>query len=142
MLHIFLTSRSPPNTALQTDKGKLSCLCIRKSHASSPLPLSLIVSRHGCGVLSTSAFARSGLSEIARTANILDQDVKIYLLICFSVAFVAVAVISLVGADHVPDWVLPSLVFGVPVFAIVAALALGQMNIRRKPAERLSQNND
>jgi hypothetical protein len=31
--------------ALQTDKGKLSCLCIRKSHASWPLPLSLVVTR-------------------------------------------------------------------------------------------------
>ena len=35
----------PPNRALQTDKVKLSCLCIRKSHARSPLPLSLVVIR-------------------------------------------------------------------------------------------------
>jgi predicted HicB family RNase H-like nuclease len=32
-----------PDKALQTDKANLSCPCIRKSHASLPLPLSLVV---------------------------------------------------------------------------------------------------
>jgi hypothetical protein len=34
------------NQALRTDKGKLSCLYIRSSHATSLLPLSLLVKRH------------------------------------------------------------------------------------------------
>jgi hypothetical protein len=32
-----------PNKALQTDKDKLSCLLHSQSHASLPLPLSLVV---------------------------------------------------------------------------------------------------
>lgn len=81
-----------------------------------------------------------GRTEIqqARAACVSGQDVKIYLVICFSVAFVTTAAISLVGADRVPDWVLPSLVFGVPIIAIIVVLALGRVRRRRNQEERLS----
>jgi hypothetical protein len=42
---VSTTSKSPPNKALQTDKGKLSSFCIRKSHVILPLPLSVFVRR-------------------------------------------------------------------------------------------------
>jgi hypothetical protein len=35
----------PPNTALQADKAIRHAFCVRKSHASLPLPLSLVVRR-------------------------------------------------------------------------------------------------
>jgi hypothetical protein len=40
-----LRSTAQPNKALQKDKGKLSCLLHSQSHASLPLPLSLVVRR-------------------------------------------------------------------------------------------------
>ena len=44
--HTTLGMKAAPNKALQTDKGKLSCLLHSQSHASLPLPLSLVVRRH------------------------------------------------------------------------------------------------
>lgn len=39
------------------------------------------------------------------------------------VAFVAVAAMSMLGTDWMPNWILPDLVFGVPAFAILIVLA-------------------
>ncbi len=61
---------------------------------------------------------------------------KIYLLICLSAAVAAIAAISLLGADRVPNWVLPGLVFGVPVVALVVVLTLGRSKRRRDQEER------
>ena len=61
---------------------------------------------------------------------------NLFLIICFSAALVAVAVISVVGVDHVPNWALPTVVFGVPVFAIVVVLALSASKRRKDQEER------
>ena len=61
---------------------------------------------------------------------------KIYLVICFSAAAVAIAVISLLGADRVPGWVLPGLVFGVPILAVVVVFMLNRSKTRRDQEER------
>lgn len=61
---------------------------------------------------------------------------KLFLVICFSVALVTIATISAVGVDRVPDWVLPAMVFGVPAIAIVVVLALSASKRRRDQEER------
>ena len=43
LLQYWVLASVPPNTALQADKGNLSRLLRRKSYASLPLPLSLVV---------------------------------------------------------------------------------------------------
>lgn len=64
---------------------------------------------------------------------------KLFLLICFLTALVSVAVISVVGAERVPNWFLPTVVFGVPACALVLVLALGASKRGKNQEERESK---
>lgn len=61
---------------------------------------------------------------------------KLFLLICLAAAASAIAFVSLVGVDRVPNWFLPSMVFGVPFLAIVSVLLLGSRKRRKDQKER------
>ena len=61
---------------------------------------------------------------------------KLFLLICLAAAAVSVAFVSIVGVDRVPNWFLPSMVFGVPFLAVVLVLLLGATKRRREQEER------
>jgi len=61
---------------------------------------------------------------------------RLFLLICLAAAAVTVAFVSIVGVDRVPNWFLPSMVFGVPFLAIVLVLLLGTTKRRKDQEER------
>ncbi len=75
--------------------------------------------------------------EFTRTEDV-EQALKIFLTICFSAAFVAIAAISLLGTEWVPNWFLPTLVFGVPAFAILVVLLRSYSGKRTAPNEKIS----
>jgi hypothetical protein len=68
----------------------------------------------------------------------IEQALKLFLVICFSAAFVAISAMSLLGTEWVPNWLLPSLVFGVPAFAILIVLASSYSGKRADPEEKIS----
>ena len=61
---------------------------------------------------------------------------RLFLLICLAAAAITVAFVSIVGVDRVPNWFLPSIVFGVPFLAIVLVLLLGSGKRRKDQEER------
>ena len=63
---------------------------------------------------------------------------KLFLLICFAAAFAIIATISVIGAERMPDWLLPAAVFGVPAIAITLVLVIG--TIRRRQDQEIRES--
>jgi hypothetical protein len=65
---------------------------------------------------------------------------KLFLTICFSAAFLAGLAIQLFGTEWVPNWFLPSLVFGVPASAMLIVLVRTYSGKRTDPQEKFRED--
>jgi len=79
-------------------------------------------------------------NDVFRKTEDVKQPLKLFLAICFSAAFVAISAMSLLGTEWVPNWFLPTLVFGAPAFAILIVLVRSYSRKQAVPEGKVSSN--